>query len=679
MNISILLFFGIIVFFISIHSTFAANPGSILSGYNEALVTRDGTAINFGLFSNNSAQDVLVYDTYLKGYAWGEKVGWISLNCANETVNDCSNNGNFHVSNTTAGVLSGWAWGQKTGWINFGPFSNNSAQEVVIASNGEFVGWAWGQKIGWIKFDCGTSGACVKTDWQSSTSSSGGGGGALLLCVQLGTCIPPQPIITYPCSDLIDNDGDGLTDLSDSGCVSFDDMDEVDHEIFQEYACSDLIDNDGDGQIDYLSDSGCIAANDNNEYDPSLLNPQYTCTQLGNCIPPSTCNERQDCPPVSPEYNCITLGNCPQSPPSSFPPIEEITPPGPPPGFTDTEPLSFFASIPQTINTITQYVTDIPNTIINFVSHIPNSILNSFTLVENISFSRWLGLLGLATALASIPIAFWRSLFAFFYRNKRRPWGTVYDSVTKQPLDPAYVVLKGSDGKDVGTAVTDLDGRYGFLQAPGNYTISSNKTHYIFPSKTLFGKTRDELYNDLYFGESFEIQNEGDVIMKNIPMDPLEFDWNQLAKEQQKRMKYYHKRDVLLARISNTLFYVGFGTSLFAFAFDQSIINIVIIALYAVLFVLRNTVFKQKASGMVVDTATNLPIPFAIIRVFFATINTEVSHMVTNEFGKYYKLISNGDYYITIEKKNEDGSYTKVFTSETQKIENGVINKVFMI
>ncbi len=69
------------------------------------------------------------------------------------------------------------------------------------------------------------------------------------------------------CDDGIDNDGDGLTDLSDPGCV-----DAADNDEFNDVtpppappACSDGIDNDGDGRID-LADPGCNDTSDNDEF-----------------------------------------------------------------------------------------------------------------------------------------------------------------------------------------------------------------------------------------------------------------------------------------------------------------------------------------------------------------------------------------------------------------------------
>ncbi len=96
-------------------------------------------------------------------------------------------------------------------------------------------------------------------------------------------------------------------------------------------------------------------------------------------------------------------------------------------------------------------------------------------------------------------------------------WGTVYDSVTKRPLDPAYVTLiDKATGKEMSSAITDLDGRYGFLTLPGIYTIVAKKTNYNFPSVKMSGKVFDEVYNDLYFGADITVSMEGEVIAAGV-------------------------------------------------------------------------------------------------------------------------------------------------------------------
>lgn len=77
------------------------------------------------------------------------------------------------------------------------------------------------------------------------------------------------------CSDGRDNDGDGLIDGNDPGCVNANDMSEKPHDptclniqgaTEASYQCSDGIDNDGNGVYDYPGDPGCFSAEDNQEY-----------------------------------------------------------------------------------------------------------------------------------------------------------------------------------------------------------------------------------------------------------------------------------------------------------------------------------------------------------------------------------------------------------------------------
>jgi hypothetical protein len=65
------------------------------------------------------------------------------------------------------------------------------------------------------------------------------------------------------CSDGVDNDGDGLTDIEDPGCSTPDDDDESDGTS----QCQDGIDNDGDGATD-IADFSCSSPQDNDETNP---------------------------------------------------------------------------------------------------------------------------------------------------------------------------------------------------------------------------------------------------------------------------------------------------------------------------------------------------------------------------------------------------------------------------
>jgi LPXTG-motif cell wall-anchored protein len=68
------------------------------------------------------------------------------------------------------------------------------------------------------------------------------------------------------CSDGIDNDGDGVADAQDPGCLTPDGVfDPNDDDERNE--CIDGVDNDGDGRIDFGNDPGCSSPQDDDERD----------------------------------------------------------------------------------------------------------------------------------------------------------------------------------------------------------------------------------------------------------------------------------------------------------------------------------------------------------------------------------------------------------------------------
>jgi hypothetical protein len=116
----------------------------------------------------------------------------------------------------------------------------------------------------------------------ASASCSGGGG------------IPE-------CNDGADNDGDGLIDQLDPGCIAGDDED-ADPPV----ACNDTVDNDGDGLIDFPTDPGCDSATDPDEFDirtpdcrDGADNDADGLTDYPadpGCLNPNQDGEQDDCP-----------------------------------------------------------------------------------------------------------------------------------------------------------------------------------------------------------------------------------------------------------------------------------------------------------------------------------------------------------------------------------------------
>ncbi|MDX2114590.1 MAG: hypothetical protein SFZ24_03070 [Planctomycetota bacterium] len=99
------------------------------------------------------AQGVDVGPIFLKGFIYGENIGWI--NTGNGSGPYANTDGsNFGVNILASGFLSGLAWGENVGWINFGTQPTVGPQGARFDSvAGRFRGYAWGENIGWINLD----------------------------------------------------------------------------------------------------------------------------------------------------------------------------------------------------------------------------------------------------------------------------------------------------------------------------------------------------------------------------------------------------------------------------------------------------------------------------------------------------------------------------------------------
>jgi len=279
-----------------------------------------------------------------------------------------------------------------------------------------------------------------------------------------------------------------------------------------------------------------------------------------------------------------------------------------------------------------------------------------------------------------IPFRIWSLLMSALGIKKRtRRWGVVYDSVTKQPLDPAYVTLKNLEGQTVATAITDIDGRYGFIVEPGAYALVVNKTNYIFPSAKLSGRHADELYDNIYWGDYFNVSTSGEVITKNIPLDPVNFSWNEFEKEKRKLTSSFNRKDLLISRIANVFFNIGFVLACIAFIVTPLPYNGIIFSLYIFIFILKKIGIKTKNKGSVIEKSTGLPLSYGIVRVMYSDIGQEVAHSVIDKYGNFYCLVKNGTFTVKIDKKNADGSYTTLYQQALITVDNGVLNKNFEV
>lgn len=92
-----------------------------------------------------------------------------------------------------------------------------------------------------------------------------------------------QGIVSYECSDSVDNDGDGFTDYpTDPSCSSATDDTESPFDTVQ---CNDGIDNDIDGFTDYPDDPSCTSLSDTTEFPADISQqPEDDCLVQNFCV-----------------------------------------------------------------------------------------------------------------------------------------------------------------------------------------------------------------------------------------------------------------------------------------------------------------------------------------------------------------------------------------------------------
>jgi len=596
--------------------------------------------INFGAANGN----INITDSGLTGYAWNEIYGWINMAPSNSGV-----------TINASGALSGSAFGENAGWINF--------SGVSISCSGYFTGNATGDTVGTITFTC--TNCSVGTDYKPQNcrgggSSSGGSssGGGEIFCGDsscngtetCGSCSADCGACPAFCGDSSCNGNEtcGSCETDCGACPVIPPAPSCGNGICDEGEACDTCSVDCG-----ICPGGSAPPSCGNETCDSNEKCDTCPTDCGACPLPfftlkcgdEICSATETC------YTCSAdCGQC-QLIPTPIPGV--AIPPIIPPAIREVIKSPIGSATTKAITT-TGIITTVAVTAFSF----PFSLLELFSLPL-----RLIGIL----------------LTAFGLKKRYPPWGVAYDSATKQPLDPAYITLMDSSGKEISSAITDLDGRYGFLAEPGFYGISANKTNYIFPSQKLADKKNDEVYDNLYFGEPIEVK-KGQAIIKNIPLDPIAFDWNEFAKKDKQLTKFYSQWDAIFRKISNFIYYAGFIAAVIAFFAAPYPYNLIIIGLYVFLLVLRILGVKPRPFGSVSRAEDSMPMQFAIIRIISQDSSKEISHRITDKYGRYFCLVPKGRYYVKIEKKNNDGSYSLVYMSEAiNASKNGIIKKRFRV
>ena len=224
-------------------------------------------------------------------------------------------------------------------------------------------------------------------------------------------------------------------------------------------------------------------------------------------------------------------------------------------------------------------------------------------------------------------------------KKKERPWGLIYDSITKQPLNFGIVRLFSKSGQEIGTEITDQFGAFSFLPAPGAYALGAQRPGYLFPSKFVKG-ARDGEYENIYRGGEFAVGPEQAPVSLSVPLDPPDMS------------TYGRVRTIFRRRgfgINAVILLIGGFLSVLSYLAIPTALNQVLVIIYmgglAVLLASRTA--SASRWGVVKD-GSGQPQGGVALALVDAESGALVKRRVTNPEGRYQFLAPRGEYRILI-------------------------------
>ncbi|MGB9598481.1 MAG: hypothetical protein ACPLZH_01380 [Minisyncoccales bacterium] len=445
----------------------------------------------------------------------------------------------------------------------------------------------------------------------------------------------------------------------------------ISQEVFY---CGDGICQSDDGENSLNCPQDCLAP-EQKLINPGIVPPSFTLSQTAfptfsptvSFPVPSPLILSPPPPPLSPL----------PSPPIILPPLPVIPGPEISPGLTPSLEITPLPSpsLPSIISPspLSLFIEPFRETVKKVAKEGARGIIYVGSLAY--LFSSLLGLIPQAKTLQDLIFLPMRILSLFFF-TKKEYWGVVYDSLTKQPLDPAIVILKDKNGKKLKTQITDIYGRYSFLVKEGAYYLEVKKTNYSFPSLFLKDKKKDEIYDRIYHGELIVVSKPTPLTF-NIPLDPVGLDWNQVAKK--KYAKFNYQIELLKKHFPTLIFYFGFILSFLFWYFDPTSFNRNILVFYLILFFLRILGFKPREYGFILRKENKKPLPFSLITVFFEGMEYPIKKIMTDESGRYHLLVEKGTYNLKIAEKKGAEEFQELAFIKKIRAKEGIIKKDFKV
>ncbi len=235
-------------------------------------------------------------------------------------------------------------------------------------------------------------------------------------------------------------------------------------------------------------------------------------------------------------------------------------------------------------------------------------------------------------------------------KKKRKSWGVVYNSITKEPIPLVIVRLMDVASKRlVETQVTDRTGRFGFLVKPGVYRLEVAKAGFMFPS-TIVGTTLDGEYAPVYHSENIEITGDDQTVAMAIPMDPVNH--TEMAKNAGFK-GLWARLAPIVRKVHLPVMIAGVIVAIIVATNVPSATNIAIAALYALVAALQYKLTPPEVRpwGTVFDAEQFIPIPLALVDIIDTKYNKLLKSRLSDYEGRFAFLPPKGTYKLNIRKQ----------------------------
>ena len=250
-------------------------------------------------------------------------------------------------------------------------------------------------------------------------------------------------------------------------------------------------------------------------------------------------------------------------------------------------------------------------------------------------------------------------------RKGGKPWGTLYDAFTKQPLAHGLVRLLDKTGKLIDMEITNKLGIFTFLPQEGSYKLEASKAGYTFPSKIVSGK-RDGEYENIYKGEVFEVSEAQPTVIQSIPIDPHEPATLGLLA----RIFRKHGYTLNIALLTGGLILSAISYLTAPGVYNQAVAGFYIVTLPLI----SVSAVKTKRQWGTVKDETGGSVAGIALSLVNADSGKLIKRRITNERGQYQFTASSGKYKILIasvdwERVNQKRYYTGEEIIVSKKIE----------